>query len=210
MKTGSRDSIRVKASFNRGLAPRHYSSYIETLPDNLRAAYAKFNASLTPAQRKALNISSGDENPTGEMRLTSKDHSPIPEENSENLYARLFTTYDPEPQEPGEADPTATRLDLIVVLEVIRRLLTIYEVATDPKTRLHGEVIALALGVPGTPTVSELSRRYQCSRQAVSHRLTQVIKALDLPPTWKMAQAANRTSLNAIGRVGSRIRRSAR
>lgn len=204
-------------SYNQGSRRRiartnYFTSYQEPVPPALAEEYRKFYATLTPSQlaalgfkgkTKAAHLMDPDLNPTGEIRPLCRDNqtlssldpdnpSPMP---AANLLSAALIHNDPQPQEAQDNPGRPTKLDLVVVLEVIRRLLSIYEVSTDRKTRLHGEIIALALGVPGASNVADLARKYQCSRQNISFRLVKVVKSLDLPPTWRMSQAAHAKAL---------------
>lgn len=193
--------------------PGFFTSYVPTLSADLAEEYRKFNQGLSPQQRAALGIKNPEDNPTGEIRPICRDAEEFPVEadnlDRPNLLTEAFIHNDPNPADPSAGNPNPNKLDLIVVLEVIRRLLSIYEVAVDLKTRLHGEVIALALGVPGTKSVSDLARKYGCSRQAVSCRLVRVIEALDLPPTWRMITAANAQRLKDLDNLTKTSRKKA-
>lgn len=210
--------IRRRAVYaHKGQRPNFYTSYLPALPQDLSEEYRKFNESLSPDQRAALGLGNPKDNPTGEVRPICRDATPTPLDadqeadfNSTNLFSEALIHNDPEPEDPAAPNSNPTRLNLVVVLEVIRRLLSIYEAASDRKTRLHGEVIALALGVPGAGSVADLARKYGCSRQSVSGRLVRVVEALDLPPTWRMAQAKARLPLEDISRRAKAAREKGR
>lgn len=178
------------------------SNYIPHLPSDLAKAYAKFNAGLTPRQRAELGIS--EANPTGEIRPEQKDELFVnPREldlngsgfnegqgNLSNIFIEALTSHDPIPLSDQELQQHHRKghIHILVVFTIIRRVMRIFECASDPVTRLHGDVVGLALGLPGY-TVSSLARAHGCTRQAVSKRLRRVIHALDLPPTYKMLLA---------------------
>lgn len=178
------------------------SGYIPHLSPDLAKAYAAFNATLTPEQREALGTSKA--NPTGEIRPEQKDELCVnPRDynltgsgheegqgNLSNIFIEALTYNDPVPVSEDELTSQGRKghIHILVVFTVIRRVLRIFECASDPVTRLHGDVVALALGLPGY-TVGNIARAHGCTRQAVSKRLRRVIHALDLPPTYKMQKA---------------------
>lgn len=182
------------------------SNYIPFLPSPLADAYAKFNAGLTPQQRAELGAS--EHNPTGEIRPHYKDELCVSprdypmvgsgqqegQGNLSNIFIEALTCHDPIPLSPEEIQSQTSRghIHILVVFTIIRRVMRIFECAGDPVTRLHGDVVALALGLPGY-TVGNIARAHHCTRQAVSKRLRKVIQALDLPPTYRMQMAADRS-----------------
>lgn len=171
------------------------SNYIPIIPQDLAKAYKAFNAKLTPQQRAALNIHS-DANPTGEIKPLHK----------EDEFTQLDSLDDPRGQrgcprnlwlapmdaaqaiEPSEAESQGPSgfLHIIAVLAILRRVLRIYEVSgqQDQAVRLHGECVAVALGIPGF-TTSQVARTYGVTKQAVSKRVRVISQALELPAAYR-------------------------
>lgn len=211
----SRPQSDDRLSKGRGKARSNYfTSYIPDLSQGLAEEYRKFNQSLSKEQREALGVRNPADNPTGEIRPIVREAVALPidadnmdDHNGRPILSALVHNDQPA-QEPAQ-DPIANRLDMVTVLEVIRRLLTIYEVSPDSRTRLHGEIIALALGVPGSEPVSDLARKYNTSRQTVSKRLVRVIESLDLPPTWRMLAARESEKLKTLDRITKDRRKKA-
>lgn len=189
---------RHSSTFNRQDGVR--SNYIPFIPSQLAGEYSKFYATLTPAQRAELGAS--ESNPTGEIRplhksdeyqtsepiralLSHGDDSTLPRGG---IFTDAILHQDCEPVEPSELNTKPQHLHLLVVHTILRRVLRIFECASEPSTRLHGDVVAIALGIPGF-TVATVARTYGVTRQAVSKRLRRVIAHLGLPPTERMAMA---------------------
>lgn len=178
------------------------SGYIPHLNRQLAQEYARFNASLSPEQKALLGVT--DANPTGEIRPQYKDELCVTprdyglsgsgheegQGNLSNIYIEALTCRDQVPMSADEISQIGKKghIHILVVFTIIRRVLRIFECASDPVTRLHGDVVALALGLPGY-TVGNIARAHGCTRQNISKRMRRVIHALDLPPTYKMQMA---------------------
>lgn len=196
-----------------------FGTYIPETNPKLSKAYAKFYDSLTPKQLEALGGRPDSCNPTAEIRPESKNAT-NPDDweyytngeanrKQQNIFAKAICHIDADPIEPGDADAKTNHLHIILVMEVLRKVLKVYEVASDQSTKLHGEVVALALGFPGL-TVSTLAKKYGCTRQAVSKRLRRVVTALNLPPTYRMIVHGTDMSLLAMIQKGASKGRMAR
>lgn len=200
-----------------------YGTYIPETSPKLSKAYHKWYDSLTDAQLEAIGGRPDSCNPTAEIRPETKnatnpddwDYFTSGDNGSKqpNIFAKAICHIDAEPIEPGDATAKANHLHIIIVMEVLRKVLKVYEVASDQSTRLHGEVVALALGFPGL-TVSTLAKRYGCTRQAVSKRLRRVVTALNLPPTYRMLVHGGGASVitkiaKAAAKAGKRTKASA-
>lgn len=195
------------------LGDSKFASYIPITPPPLAKAYKGFYNSLTPEQLKMLGGKPDPRNLTDEIRPQTKNATNPDDwdyftdgsagQPQTNLFGKALCHYDPEPIEPdAQNNSKPNHIHLIVLMEVLRKVLKVYEVASDPSTRLHGEVVAVALGFPGM-TVGSLAKAYGCTRQAVSKRLRRVITALDLPPTYRMVvHSTQPTHLTTMGKAG--------
>lgn len=186
-------SIRRKAGQTVSHSPGSTSSnYIPLLPEELRKEYAKFNASLSPEQRKALGIHS-EANPTGEIkplhkedecvRVDSFDTATAPQGFNHSTWLDALAHSDPIAPEEQASRTASGYIHIIAVLSIIRKVLRAYEVSAQqhPAVRLHGDCLALALSVPGYGDLSAVAKRHGVSKQAVSKRVRVIASALDLP-----------------------------
>lgn len=160
----------------------------------LQAAYRKWYDSLTDEQLAQLGGRPHPANPTSEVTPIFKDHLHIEDRDDQtpthrqptehkSVYHILSTERDPSDITEGHTNHES--LPAILVLEIVRKVLHAWTSAPDRSTRLHGEVLGIALGIPGE-TVSSLARKYGCTRQAISKRHRSIVKALSLPPTTRM------------------------
>ena len=173
------------------------SNYIPYISPTLSQAYKEFNASLTPAQRKALNLHT-PANPTGEIKPLYKEDECVnldnlddPQDLGRNQWLSPLAAADHAitPQQE-EAAPSGF-VHIIAVLAILRRALRVYEVSSqqDHAVRLHGDCIAIALGIPGF-RVAEVARTHLVTKQAVSKRVKVIAAALELPPAYRTPLAA--------------------
>ena len=189
----------AKDNFSRGFAQGEHGNYLPKLPKDLADQYRQFYSSLSPAQLAQLGGAPHPSNLTDEINPSVK-YSNTPDtwdtfgerQAHTSLGQSLVRCLSSQP-DIDPADLSANQgqhLHPVAVLEIIRRVLLIYTTAPDTSTRLHGEVVAMALGFPGL-TVSTLSRKYGVTRQAISKRLRNIIKGLGLPPTSRMLSQAS-------------------
>lgn len=203
---------QFKKSQNRLGVKSH--NLLPHLDPALNKAYKDWYATLTPEQLKELGGKPHPSNLTGEINpifrnATTPDswdefsnHNSGPTANLGRLFFRCLSHYDAEPVEPSDlAKAPPNHLHVIVVLELMRKVLTVYSSAPDVSTRLHGDIVALALGFPGM-TVGSVARKYSITRQAASKRLRNVIKAVGLPPTQRMISQASNPTLDILTKVG--------
>lgn len=183
-----------------GGSPGH--NFKPHLNPQLSKAYRQFYASLTPEQLKAIGGQPHPSNLTGEINpqlrnATSPDNwERFSDANGGALkglaqvFMRGLATYDQAPVEADELDQAPpSHLHILQVMQLIRRVLMVFTTAPDTSTRLHGEVVAIALGFPGV-SVATVSRKYGVSRQVVSKRLRKLIKDVGLPLTRRMTLKA--------------------
>ena len=181
-----------------GPMPSMFGHCLPHIPKPLQATYKAFYASLTPEQMASIGGKPHPSNLSGEVRPLLKDMgtvSPTVYEGedashmslSDTLLAPTEPSHLPDEQEHQSSIPT------ILVLEIVRKVLHAWTSAPDRSTRLHGEVLGIALGIPGE-TVTSLSRKYGCTRQAISKRHRSIIKALSLPPSVRMVLARSKVT----------------
>lgn len=176
--------------------PSSWGNALPNIPKPLQAAYKAFYATLTPDQLKAIGGKPHPSNLSGEITPTLKECLHIPTTEGESCQGR--TVYDllSADQDPAELTDSPTPSNLIpaiLVLEIVRKVLHAWTSAPDRSTRLHGEVLGVALGIPGE-TVTSLSRKYGCTRQAISKRHRSIVKALSLPPNVRMVLARTKAA----------------
>lgn len=169
------------------------------VPKPLQAAYRKWYDSLTPEQLATLGGKPHPSNPTGEVSPIFKEHLHIEEQDgfsntpkTRSVFLTLFSDDQP-PADPQEAQPSQSHIPSFLVLEIVRKVLHAWTSAPDRSTRLHGEVLGVALGIPGE-TISTLAKKYGCTRQAVSKRHRSIVKALSLPPSTRMLLGRTRAA----------------
>lgn len=189
----------LDGKFQRKASPGSVTTYLPHLSKDLADTYRQFYASLSPDQLAQLGGAPHPSNLTGEVNPSYK-YAQTPDtwdlfgekqahtSWGQSLVRSLSTLPDTSPDELGAAPPNT--MHTVAVLEILRRVLMIYTTAPDTSTRLHGEVVALALGFPGL-SVASLSRKYGVTRQAISKRLRNTIKGLGLPPTSRMLSQAS-------------------
>lgn len=182
--------------------------------------YKRFYASLSPDQIAKLGGIPHPSNLTGEINPTFKyantpehwdyfsDAKGMASQGMKDVFLRALTYWQETPVDEADlAKVPPGHLHVLFVLELIRKVLLVYTGAPDPQTRLHGEIVCLALGFPG-PNCATLARKYKVSRQAVSKRLRNVIEAIGLPPTARMVSQASpviRAIINAGGNIPHQI-----
>lgn len=186
----AKGSIRKKPVITNSRDAGTLSNYIPQLPQSLSQAYKAFNATLTPSQRRTLNIHS-DANPTGEIKPLHKEDECVRVDDMEERPSPFPAPLDAlEPSQADQPHPSGY-LHIIAVLAILRRVLRVYEVSgqQEPSVRLHGECIALALGIPGFKQ-SDVARTYGVTKQAINKRVRVIAAALELPPAYRTPLAA--------------------
>jgi hypothetical protein len=183
--------------------PSFFGNALPKINKRLAATYRDFYASLTPEQLESLGGKPHPSNLTGEATRILKNNLYISEEGDDSQpdqptyqQGASLTTILSRERDPSDIDADTASPDLIpalIVLEIIRKVLHAWTSAPDRSTRLHGEVLGIALGIPGE-SVSSLARKYGCTRQAISKRHRSVIKALSLPPNTRMLLARSKAA----------------
>lgn len=209
--------MAYRANRQKGSKPgaREHNFYPH-LPQELVEEYRRFYASLSPDQIAKLGGVPHPSNLTGEVNPTFK-YATTPEhwdyfseakghasQGMKDVFLRALTYWQDRPVDQEEMDEAPPgHLHILFVLELIRKVLLVYTKAPDPQTRLHGEIVCLALGFPG-PNCASLARKYKVSRQAVSKRLRNIIEGIGLPPTARMIAQASPV-IRAILQAGGRF-----
>lgn len=182
--------------------PSFFGNALPKINKRLAATYRQFYSTLTTEQMASLGGKPHPSNLTGEVTRILKNNLYISEEGDENpdhpthQQGASLTAILSRERDPSDIDADTTSPDLIpalIVLEIIRKVLHAWTSAPDRSTRLHGEVLGIALGIPGE-SVSSLARKYGCTRQAISKRHRSVIKALSLPPNTRMLLARSKAA----------------
>ena len=82
------------------------------------------------------------------------------------------------------------------VLDILSKVISVFDDSNEPTVKLHGACIKIALGVPDQDNMSELARKFNLTRAAVSARVKTIQKNLHLPPSvyMKSDYACNKLS----------------
>ena len=184
------------------------SNMLPAIPDHIRKAYREFYKGLTKEQLDALGGSPHPSNLTGEINphfkySTSPDNWDEIDTQAQPIFKGL-TYQDAPPLEPGDLEATPpAHVHLVVVLQIIRKILLAFTASPDASARLHGEVLALAVGFPGI-SVKSIASKHGITRQAISKRLRVIINHLGLAPTQRMLihQPTLTPTLASIDRAG--------
>lgn len=72
------------------------------------------------------------------------------------------------------------------VLDILRKVIAVIDLSTNPEVRLHGTCIKLALGMPDQPTMTALANQHGLTRAAISARVKTIQRNLRLPPSLYM------------------------
>lgn len=166
-----------------------FGNCLPSIPKHIQGAYREFYASLTTEQLESLGGKPHPSNLSNEVRPLLKEAQHIPhadptdDPKGNSVFSMLAT--DAPPASIDDLPTTSSTIPAIIVLEIVRKVLHAWTSAPDRSTRLHGEVLGVALGIPGE-SISTLARKYGCTRQAISKRHRSIIKALSLPPSVRM------------------------
>ena len=87
------------------------------------------------------------------------------------------------PPSPHMTDRNYTKDE---VLDIISKIISVLGESDHPENRLQATCINLAIGVPGQPNMTELARRHNLTRAAVSLRVKTIQRKMGLPPSVYM------------------------
>lgn len=155
--------------------------------ERLRKEYQKLWDNATPEERKALQETgynpddpSDDGVPKAHRYFYQEDEEDVREIGSSikwtSMVHRLIER-EPLPQESFTPDE---------VLEILRKVIALFDDSRKPEVQLHGKFIMMALGVPNLPNMTELSKQYNVTRANISWHIKQIQKKLNLTPSHYM------------------------
>lgn len=173
----------------------------------LKSAYKAFFDGLSEDDRNRLINSGFNPDPEHDLRLDCKD----------GTLDRSFVTgqfvKDAGGKTPldqvieSEEKPENQSFDRFAVLELVRRILTVHEVfPREREFRLHGKIIAIAVGLPDCPTAKAVAEEFGITKQRVSQKVATVAAHLNLPPSFAM----DRITPEGLERTRQQLRRSQR
>lgn len=174
---------------------------------SLKSAYKEFFDGLSDEDRERLIKSGFNPDPEHDLRLDCKD----------GTLDRSFVTGQFVKESGGktpldqmiesEEQPENQSFDRFAVLELVRRILTVHEVfPREREFRLHGKIIAIAVGLPDCPTAKAVADEFGITKQRVSQKVATVAAHLNLPPSFAM----DRITPEGLERTRQLLRKSQR
>lgn len=174
---------------------------------SLKSAYKEFFDGLTEEDRERLVKAGFNEDPDHDLRLDCKDGT-LDRSSITGQFVRDDQGKSPLDQLiEREEQPLNQSFDRFAVLELIRRILTVHEVfPREREFRLHGKIIAIAVGLPDCPTAKAIAEEFGLTKQRVSQKVATVAAHLNLPPSFAM----DRITPEGLERTRQLLRRSQR